>query len=348
MSGSRPTLHLAARVGDHQVVKILCEAGASVDCALGGGGTPLHTAAVEGHIEAARALISAGAGVNTADSHGSTSLLHAVSSAQVEIVKLLLGAGAEVDAEDERGNWPLLFAVMNPDNEQGEMVTTLLAAGACVSKVDSKHDGCAPLHFAAMTGNVAHVTALCEKGADVNVLEVHGQTPVFTAMIKNHEKVVRTLIEAGADITKPRSTDGCTLLHGAALLGHLASLRVLISAGAELNTEEHDGRTPLYLATKAGHIKVIQALRNAGACVNKSDNHSTTPAQYSQQREATTSMRTENVMEEEGKIKKCGHCGMTKNEGAKLKHCTGCHKALFCNQMCQKAGWKDHKVWCQK
>jgi hypothetical protein len=44
-------------------------------------------------------------------------------------------------------------------------------------------------------------------------------------------------------------------------------------------------------------------------------------------------------------IKKCFQCSAVTN---KLKTCTGCKSAYYCNQECQILHWKLHKIHCQK
>ena len=60
--GDRP-LHLAAREGHLEEVRVLVEAGANVEAELAGGERPLHLAAQGGHAEVVRMLLEAGADV---------------------------------------------------------------------------------------------------------------------------------------------------------------------------------------------------------------------------------------------------------------------------------------------
>ena len=61
--------------------------------------------------------------------------------------------------------------------------------------------GAAPLHFAAASGSADAVTALLDRGADVNVREPQwGQTPLMFAAALGRTAVVKTLVTRGADI----------------------------------------------------------------------------------------------------------------------------------------------------
>ena len=57
-----------------------------------------------------------------------------------------------------------------------------------------------PLYIAAEFGHEAVVRTLMEAGADVNKATDDGVTPLYMAAYKGHEAMVRTLMEAGADV----------------------------------------------------------------------------------------------------------------------------------------------------
>ena len=73
------------------------------------------------------------------------------------------------------------------------------------------------------------------------------------------------LLQAGAALNQPRTSDGCTALCIAAYAGHLEVVQMLLKAGADLNQAKTDGCTPLHLATTRGHEDVVQTLIAAGA-----------------------------------------------------------------------------------
>ena len=100
-------LHYAAmmRVGD---VEALLDAGARASSGTGLAGTPLHMAAAYGdHPESVRLLIQAGASVNSTDSEGETPLHRAAYMGRAEVLEELLRAGASLDAKNVRGGTPL-------------------------------------------------------------------------------------------------------------------------------------------------------------------------------------------------------------------------------------------------
>ena len=51
----------------------------------------------------------------------------------------------------------------------------------------------------------------------------------------------------------------------AALYGHKKVVKILVEAGADVNAKRKDGKTALRWATEEGHRGVAKILRNAGA-----------------------------------------------------------------------------------
>ncbi|HEV8291825.1 MAG TPA: ankyrin repeat domain-containing protein [Tepidisphaeraceae bacterium] len=93
---AKSALHLAAEVGDEQVIEALPRAAVrklinELDAA---DRTPLMYAAAKGNIRTARALIDMGAVVDARNSTGDTALRVAASDGNLEIARLLLEAGA--------------------------------------------------------------------------------------------------------------------------------------------------------------------------------------------------------------------------------------------------------------
>merc|ERR1711964_953835 len=56
------------------------------------------------------------------------------------------------------------------------------------------------------------------------------------------------------------SEDGTTVLHSAALGGHVSCLSILLESGAEVNAEDDLGHTPLLAAACNGHNRAMQIL----------------------------------------------------------------------------------------
>lgn len=83
-------------------------------------------------------------------------------------------------------------------------------------------------------------------------------------------------IAAGADVNVS-DRDGRTPLHAAALEGIEDATAMLLAAGADPNSRDDGGRTALHFAAAEYHLGVAEQLLNAGAIVDASDEHGNTP-----------------------------------------------------------------------
>lgn len=86
---------------------------------------------------------------------------------------------------------------------------------------------CTPLRIAATAGHAACVAYLIAQGAEVDLVDVKGQTALYVAVVNGHLDCVRILLEAGADPNGSRHHRSTPLYH-AARVGRLDILQELI------------------------------------------------------------------------------------------------------------------------
>ncbi len=160
----------AAGSGDTAAIDRLLEAGANVNAAFPGDGSPLIAAARAGRLAAVRLLLERGADVNMSVEGDGNPLIAAAGEGQVDIATLLLDAGAQIDdlvPDDEN---PLIAA-----SAQGRlaMARFLVSRGANVNArawaeldpATQKGEWRTPLIMAQRSGRTAVVEFLKSAGA---------------------------------------------------------------------------------------------------------------------------------------------------------------------------------------
>ena len=131
--------------------------------------------------------------------------------------------------------------------------------------IDSLVDSWSRLHRAAATQTEHQVRDLINQGADPNLRNWRGETPLHRAAIRNPDlDVHRALIAAGADVNA-RDEKGATPLHRAAPHASPGRGVLLMEVGASLNARDNAGATPLHYAAESGRDRMIARLIEAGA-----------------------------------------------------------------------------------
>ena len=131
----------------------------------------------------------------------------------------------------------------------------------------------APIHAAAMTGDLEAITLVLSSNVDINHTDQKsaGYSALTYATIQNRVHIVKLLIENGANVNL-KSFEGSTALHAAAMTGgnkHLISL--LLDAQADVNAHDVDGITALNLAATKGFHDAASLLIDYGANVDTAD-----------------------------------------------------------------------------
>jgi ankyrin repeat protein len=101
-----------------------------------------------------------------------------------------------------------------------------------------------------------------ENGNDVTKADFRGDTLLHEAAANRNVTVVKYLVSIGADVNV-RNSNGGTPLHRAAWNdSNVEVLRYLVSQGADINIRNRDGRTPLDIARNNGHTEMVQFLES--------------------------------------------------------------------------------------
>ncbi|KAM0454877.1 hypothetical protein ACHAPV_008251 [Trichoderma viride] len=192
------------------------------------------------------------------------------------IVKLLLDKGAETKAKDEYGQTPLWIAADGGDEtyplSDYKMQLMLLKQQndkrqMMHRQVQSDMDEISWGNRArtdAERGHEAIVKLLLDNGAEIEVRNSGGQTPLSYAAERCKEAIVKLLLEKGAEV-EAKDNRGRTPLSFAAERGHGAIVKLLLDEGAEIEANDNSGQTPLSFAVRNRHEGMIKLLFDKGA-----------------------------------------------------------------------------------
>jgi ankyrin repeat protein len=125
-------------------------------------------------------------------------------------------------------------------------------------------DGFTALHFAAFFGRYEAAALLIERGAEVDAFGRGWMTgtAMHSAVSRLQSDVVRILLEAGAN-PNVRQSAGWTPLHAAAMNGDVTSVELLLASGADPNATNDEGRSVIDLATENGDEATVDLIRSA-------------------------------------------------------------------------------------
>ena len=177
-------------------------------------------------------LIAAGIDLNVRDGHGRTPLMLAAYKRDHKLARLLIAAGAEVNALENDRYDALTIAAVADDLS---MVELLIANGADAALITSPYEGTALIAVAHL-GHVFVVRALIGAKAPLDHVNNLGWTALIEAIVlgdggKDHSAIVTDLIKAGADVNLA-DRNGTTPLGLARRHGYETIVGVLQAAGA--------------------------------------------------------------------------------------------------------------------
>lgn len=214
-----PLLFCAIRSGHSQVVEYLIHKGADINQVGRFEEPPLHAAAYAGNPETLELLLRSGANVNQRGPLGELAL-HWVPQVAYnttnnkintqgqynEIVRILIDSGSELNTAAKGQKYTLcLYGPQNraPIDQIEHQLNWLEIVNKPVQKTAPPWlafgIGDTALHTAARWGQYNMVHTLIEAGADVDSVNIHGQTPLHFAIAFQHNKLSEYLIKVGAD-----------------------------------------------------------------------------------------------------------------------------------------------------
>jgi hypothetical protein len=189
-------------------------------------------AAARGDLTAVQAAVAAGADIHAQDARGQTALIAAAYGNHLPVAEYLIGLGADVNVQDNTQQSAYLIST---SDGYLELLNMTLAAGADVHSKDSFNG--TGLIRAADRGHVEIIAALLATDIEIDHVNRLGWTALLEAIIlgdggARHTEVVRLLVEAGADVNLADGQGVSPLAH-AQQRGYDTMAAILLAAGAQ-------------------------------------------------------------------------------------------------------------------
>ncbi|NXN97510.1 ASB3 protein, partial [Rhinopomastus cyanomelas] len=188
-------LFLAVENEHIDVVKFLLQHGANVDGSHSiSGWNSLHQASFQGSVDIMEVLLENGADMECKDDFGITPLFVAAQYGKLETLSLLVSHGAEVNCQATDRATPLLIAAQEGHTKCVEL---LLAKGADPNLYCNEDDWQLPIHAAAEMGHPEVLELLipvtnrtCDKGKGK-------VSPVYSAVCRGNQDCLEMLLKEG-------------------------------------------------------------------------------------------------------------------------------------------------------
>ncbi|KAL4238675.1 Ankyrin repeat [Mactra antiquata] len=248
--------------------------------------TPVIIACQNGNSEQLKHLLENGATVKASDTSGKSALHHCADNLETQCAEMLLEKDKSIlEVKDEQGYTALALAVLVGNTN---LIKLLLEKGADIHTDDN--EGHKLSHWAAVCGHLKVLDILINNKAEMSSPDNHHAYPIHYAAQMNSsnsgntesrisEKVLRKFIDCKVELDVLDDAGRQPLLW-AACSGNADSCRMLLKAGADINSTDQDDLTALHCAASRGHYDCIEVLRKGGADVNKIDKNKCTPLFY--------------------------------------------------------------------
>lgn len=275
-------LWLAAGENKVAVLKTLLKKNADATVTRSDGITALMTASVAGHVEAIKLLLEDGADPIAVDADGLTALMNAAEKGATDVMKVLVAAVAKsngsandyVNTMSTTGFNALIIASAHGHTDSVKYLIS--EANADVNLV---HDNqVSALMYAAASGHVETMKALLKNDqVDINAVHTNGGSALVEACTAGASEAIAFLIENGADYNII-DNDGVTPLMAIAAQGDIGGVKTVIDAlkndkndaqmKEHINLFSFSGGSAVMFAAAGGHSDATKDLIELGADVN--------------------------------------------------------------------------------
>ncbi|XP_049829373.1 protein phosphatase 1 regulatory subunit 12B isoform X23 [Schistocerca gregaria] len=246
----------ACAAGDKEEVLRLLQKGADIDTANVDGLTALHQACIDDNLDMVEFLVEHGADVNRGDNEGWTPLHATASCGFISIAKYLIEHGGNVAAVNNDAELPVDIA---ESDEMEEMLQ---------QNIEAKGIDCDEARNEEERMMLEDAKAWLNSGFfDDEPHPKTGARALHVAAAKGYIKVMRVLLQGGADVNV-QDFDGWTPLHAAAHWGQKEACEMLVENFCDMEMKNYVGQTAFDIADP-DMIPVLEELQKRQAAMQR-------------------------------------------------------------------------------
>ena len=270
-------IHFASLEGHLDIVKYLMDTITEKEPKNKFGRMPIHYAAWNGRKEILKYFMEEATGIEKEpeDSAGLRPIHWAVKNGNLEIVKYLMGTITEKEPKTHRNLTPIHYAAKE-DNV--EILKYFMEEVNGIEKEPKDIHNQRPIHLAAESGDLKSVKYLMNKIIEKEPRDSSGRTPIHLAARSGNVKLLRYFMEEVNGIEKePKNYYNERPIHYAALtglkdpgnpinrttlpnkqIGHLGSVKYLMTKIIEKEPRDGNGRKPIHVAAFWGNVGILE------------------------------------------------------------------------------------------
>lgn len=246
------------------ITELLISKGANVNIKDMFDNTPLHRAVIANAAAVIKLLLDAGADISVQNYQGITPLIQMMGTDNPDILKLFIDKGINLNAPTgKEGLLPIEYAMRM---ESKKILEPMLNA-IDINILNAK--GSNILETAIIMDNKLTIEYILSHGFDINApINKHGDRAIHVACQLYKPELLKQLISRGADVNI-RNTDGNTPLCDAVFYSDL--VEILLFSNANVNIRNNFLTGPLALAVISGREKTVGLLVSKGASLDAID-----------------------------------------------------------------------------